>query len=251
LPKETILRLRIALSVACLAFLVSIQPVSAQSAWIEDFESGLDNWEQMLGEWTIEEEGGNHFLMTPLVLTAQPAGGSDPWIRLAPKGVPVTIGDGTIEFRAILLEPGGAGIILRPIIRGTDVDHCYWFSVDSRSQYNFMLLRVDIDSPNLDGYNATGEAYGNELPIVQGVIEVEVWYDVKIEITGNHWNCYLDGEKLIDYDDDPEWAYESGIIGFEIDCGKAAVDDVRITGVPELAVEPVSKLSTTWGLIKE
>ncbi len=132
MPKEAALRLRIALSVACLIFLVSIQPVGAQSAWLEDFESGLDNWEEMLGEWTIEAEGGNHFLMTPFVQTAQPAGGSDPWIRLAPKGVPVTIVDGTIEFRAILLEPGGAGIILRPIVRGTDVDHCYWFSIDSR-----------------------------------------------------------------------------------------------------------------------
>lgn len=229
---------------------VFLLPAHAGVVWKEDFENGLDNWEIMLGDWTIEEEGGNHFLVTPFVQNAQPAGANDPWIRLAPEGNPVEMADATVEFRAKLLEPGGAGIILRPIIRGTDVDHCYWFSLDSRAQYSFMLLRVDVDKPNQDGYNASGEAYGNQLPIIQGAVDVDVWYDVKLEIEGNHWNCYLDGDKLIDFDDDPEWAYESGIIGFEIDCGQAAVDDVRITGVEELAVEPMGKLSTTWGQIR-
>lgn len=229
--------------------LVAIVHAGAQT-WQEDFEHGLENWEVMLGDWEIQEEGGNHFLVTPFVQNAQPAGGSDPWIRLAPGGNPVEMVDATIEFSAKLLKPGGAGIILRPIIRGTDVDHCYWFSLDSRANYSFMLLRVDVDKPNQDGYNASGEAYGNNLPIVQGVIDVDVWYDVKLEIESTHWNCYLDGDKLIDYDDDPKWAYGSGIIGFEIDCGQAAVDDIRITGVDALPVEPMGQVNNLWGRIK-
>lgn len=230
--------------------LTIITSASAQSFWEDDFESGLDNWEVMLGEWNIEEDGGNHYLVTPFVQNAQPGGSNDPWIRLVHKGDIVEIADGSIEFRAKLVEGGGAGVIFRPIIRGTDVDHCYWFSLDSRTEWSFMLLRVDVDKPNQDGYNASGEAYGNDLPVVQGVTEMDTWYDVKIEIEGNHWKCYLDGEKLIDYEDDPEWAYTSGIIGFEIDCGQAALDDVRINGVDELAIKPKGKLTTTWTELK-
>jgi len=230
--------------------LVSVLSANAQSTWVEDFENGLDNWEEMSGDWEIEEDGGNHYLVTPFAQDAQAAGTNDPWILLAPDGKPADIADGTIEFKAMLMLPGGAGIIFRPIIRGTDVDHCYWFSLDSRAEYSFMLLRVDVDKPNQDGYNATGEAYGNELPIVQGAIDVDTWYDVKIELTGNHWDCYLDGEKLIDYDDDPEWAYKSGIIGIEVDCGQAAIDDIQITGATGLAVESSDKLTSTWGSIK-
>lgn len=238
------------LSIAFTILLMNVTYLYA-GIWKEDFEGGLDNWEVMLGEWEIEEDGGNHFLMTPFVESPQPAGSNDPWIRLVNKGEPVEFTDGSIEFRAKLVKSGGGvGVIFRPIIRGTDVDHCYWFSLDSRSQYSFMLLRVDVDKPNQDGYNASGEAYGNELPIVEGAVEMDTWHDVKIEIEGNHWQCYLDGEKLIDYEDEPKWAYTSGIIGFEIDCGQAVLDDVVIDGVEGFAVEVKDSLTTTWSIIK-
>ena len=230
--------------------LTAITLTYAQFFWEDDFEAGLGNWKEVLGEWKIESEGGNHYLLTPFVQDAKPAGRDDPRVLLAPKGEPVEIVDGSVQYRVKLIKAGSAGIILRLILRGTDVDHCYWFSVDSRPEYSFMLLRVDTDKPNQDGYNATGEAYGNELPIVQGVTKIGVWHDVKIELEGNHWKCYLDGKKLIDYEDAPKWAYTSGVIGFEIDCGQAAIDDVGISGVSELAIKPMGKLATTWSRLK-
>ena len=57
-----------------IALLITVSPAYAGSIWEEDFESGLGNWEEMLGEWEIEAEGGNHFLVTPFVQNAQPAG---------------------------------------------------------------------------------------------------------------------------------------------------------------------------------
>ena len=82
-------------------------------------------------------------------------------------------------------------------------------------------------------------------------IEPDTWYEFKLEVVGNKFNCYLDGELMFELED-PGNIYSWGRIGFRMWNSHARYDDVSIIGpgIPGAAVTPGEKLTATWGQIK-
>ena len=79
-------------------------------------------------------------------------------------------------------------------------------------------------------------------------IEHDTWYDFKIEVAGEKFNYYFDGELMFELEGA---GYTWGKIGFRMWNSHAQFDNIQITGngIPG-AVSSVDKLSATWGNIK-
>ena len=76
------------------------------------------------------------------------------------------------------------------VVFGMQDDHHY-FMADMGSHTNESVLFREIgDKGSISLFD-----YRNQEPI-----EVDRWYDVRIEIRGNVWKCYMDGELKYSYD---------------------------------------------------
>ena len=82
-------------------------------------------------------------------------------------------------------------------------------------------------------------------------IDTDIWYEFKLDVAGNEFNCYLDGELMFELED-PQETYSWGRVGFRMWNSHARYDDLNITGqdIPGSAVSPGGKLATTWSQIK-
>jgi len=82
-------------------------------------------------------------------------------------------------------------------------------------------------------------------------VELNKWYDLKLEASGNRFKCYVDGSKVIDCKYNK---FDNGAVGLAINGAEAHFDNFVITGddVPDmnLSIRPKAKLTTTWGLIR-
>lgn len=84
-------------------------------------------------------------------------------------------------------------------------------------------------------------------------IKLNTWYKLKLVAKGAHFDVYLDDVLVTAFDDD---TVASGRAGLFIIKAHAHFDDVIITGdeIPDggpSAIEPKSKLVTTWGKMKQ
>lgn len=134
--------------------------------------SDLDSrWEPMRGEWRVENG----------TLTQSAASG-DALLRLKE----LEAGDCTITLKARKLA-GHEGF--RVVFGMQDERHYYMADMGSHSNESVLFRQIgDNGSVSLFDYR-------NQEPI-----EVGHWYDVRIEIRGNKWRCYLDGELKYAYD---------------------------------------------------
>lgn len=134
--------------------------------------SDLDTrWETIRGEW--KAAGG--------VLT-QPVPAGDALLRLKD----LEAGDCTITLKA-RKTAGHEGF---RVVFGMQDDRRY-FMADMGSHSNESVLFREIgDKGSVSLFD-----YRNQEPI-----EANRWYDVRIEIRGNKWKCYLDGELKYAYD---------------------------------------------------
>ena len=82
-------------------------------------------------------------------------------------------------------------------------------------------------------------------------IKPDTWYLLKMEVKGNHFECFVDGKQVGQFDNK---AVKSGKATLWGGPGDFEFDDVTISGakIPNrvLAVQPHEKLATTWGGIK-
>jgi alpha-L-arabinofuranosidase len=122
---------------------------------------GMDAWERKSGQWS--EQGG--------VLQQS---GND-------KGAVALAGDRTWTNYTLSLKArktGGDEGFLILFHSADETDRCWW---------------------NIGGWGNTGhalEVQGVESPRVAGKIEANRWYDIRVEVRGNEYSCYLDN-KLI------------------------------------------------------
>ena len=124
-------------------------------------EKGLDGWDRKSGQWSEQDgvlkQSGND--EAALALAGDPA-----WK------------DYTLSLKA--RKTGGQEGFLILIHNADDKDHCWW---------------------NIGGWGNTSHALevkGVESPHVAGKIETNRWYDIRVEVRGAEYSCYLD-DKLI------------------------------------------------------
>ena len=133
-----------------------------------DFDS---RWETVRGEWHAADG----------VLT-QPVPAGDALLRLKD----LEAGDCTITLKARKT----AGYEGFRVVFGMQEDRRY-FMADMGSHTNESVLFREIgDKGSVSLFD-----YRNQEPI-----EADRWYDVRIEIRGSRWKCYLDGELKYAYD---------------------------------------------------
>ncbi|MBD3182677.1 hypothetical protein GF312_10315 [Candidatus Poribacteria bacterium] len=79
--------------------------------------------------------------------------------------------------------------------------------------------------------------------------QVETEYELELVVEGNHFQFYVDGEDMGEWEDDQ---LETGMIGLRVWNAIMAVDDLSIEGpnIPKTTVEPQEKLASTWGMVK-
>lgn len=85
-----------------------------------------------------------------------------------------------------------------------------------------------------------------ELPVEMGK-----WYQLMINVKGDHFEGFVDGKKVIDINDN---SLPSGAVGLEAHAGVAEYDNIVITGndIPDmnLRVQTMGKLANLWSRIR-
>ena len=108
-----------------------------------------------------------------------------------------------------------------------------------------------------NGINQNGERLqkwgdgGIDLP---GEPQVDQWYHLEIDAEGNNISFYIDGELVLQKED--EWNPSGGVGLWAYDAA-VEFDNLVVTGeeIPDIgpsgyAVEPSAKLAATWGGIR-
>ncbi len=142
-----------------------------KTLYATDWSDFSQAWEPLHGQWKAENG----------MLTQAAASGAA-MIRL--KGIEV--GDCTITLKA-KKTAGHQGF--RVIFGGRDANH--YFMADMGSHSNESVLFREVGDR---GWVSLFD-YRNQEPV-----EVNQWYDIRIVIRGNHWECYMDGKLKYAYD---------------------------------------------------
>lgn len=82
--------------------------------------------------------------------------------------------------------------------------------------------------------------------------ELDTWYDLRVQVTGNQYEFYIDNNLVIEHTDD---TFPAGKVGIGVGNNVSAhFDDFFITGdgIPDdsIAVSHKSKLTATWGGVR-
>lgn len=122
---------------------------------------GLDGWDRKTGEWSAENG------------VIRQTGDDEGAIALA--GDPAWT-DYTLTLKA--RKTGGQEGFLILVHSADETDHCWW---------------------NIGGWGNTSHAVevrGFESPHVVGKIETNRWYDIRVEVRGSEYSCYLDNQLI-------------------------------------------------------
>lgn len=143
---------------------------SGRTVYTTDWSDFGERWEPLRGQWSVEDG----------ILT-QPTPAGDALVKLKD----LETGDCTITLKARKL----AGYEGFRVVFGLQDDRHY-FMADMGSHTNESVLFREIgDKGSVSLFD-----YRNQEPI-----EVGQWYDVRIEIRGNEWKCYLNNRLVYTY----------------------------------------------------
>ena len=143
------------------------------------------------------------------------------------------------------------------------IDTVHWagvvFRAKSEMEYYVYYLNT-LDQRNQLFKHSAG-AWDNREEIawtftVGGIrLENNVWYNVTVEVFKDKFICYINGKKQIEKLDG---SYETGKVGVWAWNTAASFDDLTVTKKEieedmkdSLDVDPVEKLTTLWGIIKQ
>ncbi len=142
-----------------------------KTVYSSDFSDLDSRWSKIKGEWKVEDG----MLRQPKV--------SDAVLRLDN----LDLGDCTITLKARKTN-GGEGF--RVIFGMTDRDRYFMADMGSHSNESVLFREVCPEKGSVSLFD-----YRNQMPILKNK-----WYDVRIDIRGNKWKCYLDGKLAYEYD---------------------------------------------------
>ena len=125
-------------------------------------------------------------------------------------------------------EPGGFGIFFRSTnITDKDINsYVFQYEVDKKGQGNFIYRKIKKDN----------EFNNNKSIIMEVPDDSPPWllsetHNIKIEVKGNRFVTYVDGEKVLDYQDSNN-PFISGKIGFRVwyDSYAIYIENLTVTG---------------------
>jgi len=184
------------------------EPPSGNIVIFDDFNNNnIDNWIKLSGEWIV-------------------AGG-------------------------ILMQSSQA----RPavILTGNEKVDNYILELDAKKSSGFegfvIIIGSKMDNKNVLAWNIGG--WNNTKSVIQSYqdivynrqnklkatesrfsVEENKWYHIKIIIRGTHIQCYLNGNKMVDYSDPEIAALSTGRIGVGTYRTKAYFDNIKLTRLP-------------------
>lgn len=240
-PKAGRFRVMLGLFIIIIIIIILVAvPWAEAGTFRDDFEDGdLEGWRQedpqalrptlwkvVDGELECTWENG----ISTLLLT-----GDETWK------------DYTIEFDVNLLEDFGPGDV-DIISRYKSLLHLIWTQVGDYYGSDEVLIIRFFDQPL-----AVRKPFGP--------LELDIWHHFKLEAIGNRFEFWVNGEKIIEYEEALGQKFRGGAVGLGLANYAARFDNVEITGpdVPDVTpptwgarpVQPSDKLSTTWGAIKQ
>jgi hypothetical protein len=135
----------------------------------------------------------------------------------------------------------------------------FWAVQDANNWYTIQFRTIDPRGPYYYGGYAEkgncpwgqwfeGKPYPNGK--IPGAYAPNKWYTGKIILTKNKgWSFYVEDQLVLEH---PDTHYTSGSIGFGGQKSDVYFDNINITGkdVPPMAIQPLLKVTTTWGEIK-
>jgi hypothetical protein len=203
-----------------LCALIAILSLSSAHALEYDFEDGDQGWEQING--TVVVDKGE------LVVSGSDGVGVMPDSDWNNEWT-----DYEVQCRMNMeAGPDNMGMVLRHQASDT----YYIFAIMNGRQQMEIWSRV-------------AGAYTDELDI-GFANEIGQDYIMRVVAEGSDFRVYIDDELIAEWSDDK---LETGKVGVRTYSSTSHFDDIIITGpgIPGTAVEPASKLTTTWGSIKE
>lgn len=209
----------------CLLTLAAASAFAGEQSW--SFDTDTDGWTPANGDWLYEDgtyklnKGGRaeHSLI-----------GDVAW------------DDYTVEAKVRLDDGNWAGVVFR---------------AQSEMEYYVYYLNVPDNKTELwrhkqgawDARDKIGELAGVDVTIANGE-----WFDMRIHVEGDSMELWINDEPQGDLEDDTGAGYAAGQIGVWGWETAASFDDVKVHGdvIPHLTpVEPLDKLTTAWGRLKE
>jgi len=184
----------------------------------------LDEWEVLSGEWEVKDG----------VLK----GGTDSGEGIILTG-DATWGDYTVEMK-IKSVGQGQFIAYGFALRLNAPNQLYTFSMDNGEGKEKAIGWV-----NAGGWKSLGQK--------EMKVKKDTWYIQRATFDGKHFQGWVDGEKVLEYD---EGTYNQGQVGVRVYSDKVEVDYFKVDGhgipqSPDSLVQLHGKLSTTWGKIKQ
>lgn len=143
-----------------------------KTLYASDWSDLNSAWEPLHGQWSAKEG-----------ILSQTNRHGDALLRLRD----LTAGDCTISLKA-LKTAGGEGF--RIIFGGRDNDNYFMADIGSHGNESVIFREISREKGSVSLFD-----YRNQMPV-----EVGQWYDVRVEIRGSVWKCYLDGKLAYTYD---------------------------------------------------
>ena len=203
---------------------ISLAPVAYAGTWIWDFNNGkVNDWNEVVGKWKAEKGGYAEVAGTEYAKTLW---GNVNWTNY------------TVEVGITLQKEVGfncAGLLVRTNDDGTQ-GFRFWIRTDEwKCQFSKWVDNKFVHIV--------------EKHIID--VKIGVTYNLKVIIEGNRYQCFADGDLVIDHED-KEKVRENGKIGFITYQAYPLFDNLIISGpnIPSSAVDPGAKLTQSWGKIK-
>ena len=205
-----------------IGLLFSLPSFAGTQLW--DFEKNHDDWKVANGNWQIKS---GVYQLTKGAQAEHSLVGEVEWDNY------------TIEAKVRLDEGSWAGIVFR---------------AKSEMEYYVYYLNVPGNISELWRHKAgawdTRDNISQPAAVGGVVIKNGEWLDVKIVVEGNTFTLYINDEKQNEDSDDVYDKGKVGVWGWET---AASFDDFTVSGdniKHTLAVDPIRKLTTTWGRLK-
>lgn len=225
-------KIYIFICMSALLIIMSQTPVVAKTLFSEDFSKGSDRWEKGAGEWVVEN--GEYVQKTTLTFTAS---------FLKKESWDPAWTEYTLELKAMKLEGAEAW----DIVFGVQQDNTPVVKGDRKTFFDW----------NIGGWTNTRSALrkwvnGSNQEIngtrTDHTIEMNIWYNIKIEVSPTMIVGHLNDELVFEHNEGPT----EGRIGFEMFGTSGAYDDIIVydAGGQDAAVYPDQKLAATWGSLK-
>ncbi|MCY4401497.1 MAG: DUF1080 domain-containing protein [Candidatus Poribacteria bacterium] len=216
---------RILTTIICIFLLTILVSTGYAGEQLWNFESGsADDWKVANGNWSVTD--GVYKLATGAQAEHSFVG-------------EVTWEDYTVEAKVRIDEGNWAGLAFR---------------AKSEMEYYVYYFNVPDNKTELWRHKTGGWTARDNIGQLEGqnvTIEVGKWYDMKVIIEGNVMALSINGEMQGELSDDMYGAGQAGVWGWQTG---ASFDDFKVSG-DEIEgsvtpVEPLDKLTTTWGRIK-